>query len=520
MYDPADRYSKDYIENVLQPINKYELSKVPIIFSLLLTNSNELKVRATKVLLESIPMLNNLELSKLDHLFRERTSLDWPYDWKNESPENLLLPGMTEEEKIIILGLCSLHPNGYFREKALNLLGAYESGKEFPFLIIRCNDWVREVRETARMYIENRLTTKNVKYIVHNLPLFFKLKNSKRNDQNNLFDQVVHLLSKKESLPFLDKGTKSPISKTRYFCYQILIYTNIFDKKLLFHYLKLEKEPYYRLFLLNEIMKEISMNEFTEYYSTLKRDKFPIIRARALEKYYSLYPEKSIHELENALLDKSGTIRSLARFLLKKQNDTDLASFYSRNILNGNKNLLGAILGLGEVGNKEHVTLIIPFLNHENISIIKATIHAILLLDGERHKEKFIKMLNHHHKGISKAAKRAIAAVYYTNMKDELYRLYMESSYAHAKYNAALLLCSLPKWEAINYILQFYFDTDHKDISNLGELQYINWLAHFNRTFDSPSKIQIDSIKNLIEKNKSKLEKANIKELEFLIKGF
>ncbi|MFJ6207079.1 hypothetical protein [Lysinibacillus sp. NPDC092081] len=68
-YYPADRYSKDYIEEMLQVTGKYEVSRIPAIFELLLTSSNELKVRTAKALHDYVQSLNILELSKLDNLF-------------------------------------------------------------------------------------------------------------------------------------------------------------------------------------------------------------------------------------------------------------------------------------------------------------------------------------------------------------------------------------------------------------------------------------------------------------------
>jgi hypothetical protein len=518
-YYPADRYSKDYIEDMLQVTGKYEVSKIPVIFELLLTSSNELKIRTAKVLHDYVQSLNKFELLKLDNLFRERSSLEWSYDWKNESPENLLTTDMTEEVKLIILGLCSFHPSGYFREKALHLLGQHGSGIELSYLLIRCNDWVADVRDTAKKYVECRLKHSYVNYIVNNLPLIFKLKNTKRNDHSKIFEKVIHILSQKESFPFLDEGTKSNFAKIRYFCYQMIIYSKVYNKELLLNYLKLEKEPYPRLLLFNELISDVGVDEFKLYYPTLKKDKFPMIRAKVLEKYYSFYPDQSINELENALLDKSGTIRSLARFLLSKQNKSEFASYYIQ-MLKSNHFVRGALLGLGEVGKKEHVELIIPYLDHSSVSIVKAAIRAISLLDGENHKAEFVGLLDHNHEGISKAARRSLSTVYYKDIKEQLYNLYTETNYEHTKYNIALLLCSLSKWDAIIYIIEFYVNKEESEISRLGKANFISWIVNFNRTFDSPTKNQIASIKNTLSKYGSKLEKSEVREIEFCIKGF
>lgn len=521
-YYPADQYSKDYINEILEALkDKNEITKIPISFSFLLTSSEELKIRTAKVLQESISTLNKSQLHKLDNIFRERTSLDWSYDWKEESPKNLLSPSMSEDEKLSILGLCSSHPNGYFREKALHELNSFSSGEELSYLILRCNDWVREVRETAKKYLENRLTIKYVDHLVQNLPLIFQLRDAERDNHSELFEKVVMLLSQKESLPSIDQGTKSEISKIRYFCYKVIIYSNMFNKEMLVNYLKAEREPHSRLLLFNEIINDISQDEFIEYYSILKKDKFPMIRAKVLERYYSFYPDQSTGELEKALVDKSGAIRSIARFLLKKQNITNFAPYYEEFIKqNSNVNLRGAILGLVEVGNFEHVELILPFLKDNRVGIVKAAIRGIMMIDADKYKDKFIEMLNHEHRGVSKEAMRCLLPTSYANKKDILYRIYNQSYYEHTKYNVAIILCSLPKWESIRYIIEFYVNKTDSDIYNLGRSQFTNWLANFNRTFDAPSRTQVEAIKKILEQCGSELEKSEKRHIEFCIKGF
>ncbi|CAH2713630.1 hypothetical protein BACCIP111895_00766 [Neobacillus rhizosphaerae] len=519
---PADQYSKDYINEILEALkDENEITKIPISFSFLLTSSEKLKLRTAKVLLESVSKLNNSHLFKLDKIFRERTSFDWTYDWKNESPKNLLLPTMSEDEKLTILGFCTFHPNGYFREKALHDLDSFSSGKELPYLILRCNDWVREVRETAKKYVESRISIKYVEHLVQNLPLIFQLKNAERDDHSELFEKVVNLLSQKESLPFIDQGTKSEISKIRYFCYKVIIYSKMFNKKMLVNYLKAEREPHSRLLLFNEIINDISQDEFNEYYSILKKDKFPMIRAKILERYYSFYPDQSTCELEKALVDKSGAIRSIARFLLKKQNITNFAPYYEEFIKQkSNVNLRGAILGLGEVGNTEQVKLIIPFIKDNRVGIVKAAIRSIMMIDANKYIDNFIEMLNHEHKGVSKEAMRCLLTTSCANKKDFLDRIYNQSNYEHTKYNAAILLCSLPKWESIQYIIEFYVNKTDSNIYNLGRSQFTNWLANFNRTFDTPSRTQVEAIKKILDQFGNDLEKSEKRHIEFCIKGF
>lgn len=512
-YYPADNYSKEYIEEVLNYTQVSLLTKIPAIFELLLTSSPELKMRAAQVLYKCVSTLNVLDLSRLDSLFRERTSQHWSYDWKKENPESLIIPIMSEDEKTVILGLCSFHPNGYFREKALYKLAQQNTGKELPYLLLRCNDWVQELRKPAEQYVESRLTEQHLKGIIKCLPYIIN------NENSNAFKKTVQLLTEKQSFPYLDKGTESKDRTIRLACYQMMTFLNVINKESLMKYYSKEKEPSLRLFLFNEWMRDLTVDVFESYYPLLNRDKSPTIRLKVLEKVNYYFPSESFKQLEAALLDKSRAIRAFARFLIKKQDETyDFIMFYSQ-MLTANLSVQTAILGLGEVGRHEHAELITPYLRHNNVSFMKAAIRAVTMLDGETYKRSIAELLNYKHRGISKAAMKAIASLNYENLKEPLYTLYKDSIYDHTKYNTALLLSSLPKWEAIIYIIKFSVNAEDDGISRIAKRKLERWIAQYNRSFVLPTKQQIESIKTLLFKYGNALEQQQVCAIEFCLKG-
>lgn len=512
-YYPADNYSKEYIEEVLNYTQVSLLTKIPAIFELLLTSSPELKMRAAQVLYKYVSPLNILELSRLDSLFREHTSLHWSYDWKKENPESLFIPNMSEEEKTVILGLCSFHPNGYFREKALHKLAQQNTGKELPYLLLRYNDWVQEIRRPAEQYVESRLTEQHLKEIVKCLPYIIN------NENSNAFKKAVQLLTEKQSFPYLDKGTDSKVRSIRLACYQMMMFLNVINKESLIKYYSKEKEPSLRLFIFNEWTRDLTVDDFTSYYPLLKRDKSPTIRLKVLENVNFYFLSESFKQLEAALLDKSRAMRVYARFLITKHDTSyDFAKYYSQ-MITAHKSAHKAILGLGEVGRKEHVELIAPYLKHHNVAIVKAAIRALAMLDGETYKSSFADLLNCKHRGISKAATKAIATLNYEDMKESLYTLYEDTIYDHTKNNTALLLSSLPKWQAIIYIIKFSVNAEDDEISRLGKRKLERWTAHYNRSFVLPTKQQIESIKTLLFKYGNDLEQQQMYAIESCIKG-
>ena len=85
-----------------------------------------------------------------------------------------------DQDSAFVLGLTSFHPDGYLREKALHALAARHSGIEIPFILLRLNDWVKEIRTVAREAFDERLTPEYAVHFVMNLPLVLRLKDWER----------------------------------------------------------------------------------------------------------------------------------------------------------------------------------------------------------------------------------------------------------------------------------------------------------------------------------------------------
>lgn len=139
-------------------------------------------------------------------MFRERTSLEWSYDWRQEDPQNLITSSMSECERATIFGLCSFHPNGYFREKAIKALSNMSSENAFPYLLIRLNDWVGIVRDCAKKSVKNLIGIQNAQVIVNNLSLVIGLRNCTRYDHSDIINDILFILSQPECYSELEKG--------------------------------------------------------------------------------------------------------------------------------------------------------------------------------------------------------------------------------------------------------------------------------------------------------------------------
>ncbi|WP_061994627.1 hypothetical protein [Clostridium sp. ATCC 25772] len=477
--------------------NDLTLLAIPDVFKLLLSNNEKMKLQAAEILNNFVRTLSFSQLVKMDTIFRERTSFEWYYDWNNKNPNDLIHPLMSQEEKITILGLSSFHPNGYFREKAILALSNIKTGNEIPYILIRLNDWVSQVRDTSKEQLERYITLEYITDFVDNLPLVLRLRECSRDEHSHIIDKIISIMTTKEGSEKLIYGLQSTDSKMRLACYKIILERKVIDNKSIIKYLIKDSDPYNRLFVLRNIKNEITGEEFIDISQLLINDKHSQIRIIGLELLYYFASKEAINMLEKSLFDNNQAVRELSRYLLSKNKKYDFAAIYHDGIEKNDK-LYSSICGLGETGNKNDSKLIAKFIDSDITKIVKASIISLAGLNMEEYKEKILLFLNDKRAGISKTARKVLGKEINANDIDNIYKIFKEDTYYHVKVNSAILLCSLSKWNAIRYILELCADKE-KEISMLGQRTLERWKLKYNQSFIAPSNIQIKELREALE---------------------
>lgn len=495
-----------------------ELLSIPDAFQLLLSSNEKIKLQIAEILNNVMSSFNSTQLIKLDKIFRESMSYDSYNDWRNRNPKELLHPSMSEEEKITILGLCSFHPNGYFREKAIIALTSMEKGQGIPYVLIRINDWVKQVRNTSKEQLLIYLTPEHAMSFVNNLPLVLRLIECSRDEHIEIINAIISIISNEEGAEKLISGLKSKDSKVRLACYIIILQTKVMDNRSIIDYLIKDKNPYNRLFVLRHIHQGIKQDEFFDISPLLLQDKFAQIRIIALEKLYYFMPEEAMEQLEKSLFDNNQSVRELSRYLLAKQKEYDFSNIY-RYAIGNNDKLYAAICGLGETGNINDSKIISRFLHSQEVKIVKASINALAQLDIKGYKEGFIWFLNDERSGISKTARRVLHKVIYASDAAFIYEIFKKAIYNHVKINTCLLLCTLSKWNSLRYIIEFCADKN-ESILEIGQWALERWIIKYNQSFTKPTNNQIDEIRKSLVYFGNSIKDSDRDFIEFIIKDF
>ena len=496
-----------------------KLTTIPDIFYLLLNSDEKIKLQTAEVLNQVVSEFNSNQLVKMDKVFRERTSYEWSIDWRDKNPNELLHLMMSEEERIVILGLCSFHPNGYFREKAICALANMKTGQEIPYILIRVNDWVEQIRNTTKEKLLEYIKLEYAMDFVNSLPLVLRLKECSRNKNIDIIvDKIISLISSPKGGDKLIVGLQSGDPKVRLACYKIILETKKIDNRSILNYVINDKDSYNRLFILRKILSEITKEELDDIYPLLVNDNYAQIRRIGLELLYNFSHKDAFRILEKSLFDSNASVRELSRFLLSKSKKYDFATIY-RDSIQKNEKLYSSICGLGETGNINDTKFILKFVDSEVVKIVKASINALSSLDMEGNKEKILQCLSDDRPGISKVARKVL----YKNINDcdviTIDKIFREDKYDHVKINASILLCSLSKWNAIIYIIELC-SNKNEEIAKLGQRAFESWKQKYNQSFTTPTYNQIQVIKKVLMNFGDGIGKTDREFIEFSIKDF
>jgi len=493
-----------------------DLCKISTIYWALLLEDKDLKRRVITALSNTLDSMNRKKLILLDKIFRSTTSYSWSYEWESESVNSLLDSDMSQDEKINIIGLSTFHPNGYFREKALDELFKIDSNKILTFIIIRTNDWVDVIREKATKYLIEYISKENFISIMEHFTLFKHTAEYSRGDSYKIMEEINRLADTENLKEEILTCLKCRDNHARDFCYTVLIKRRLIDSTNLINTILKERIARIRGNAIEKIIKTLSDEKLYSLKDKLLKDKGYKVREIALTELFNRGYFDIPDKLEFALVDKYYSVRELARYYMRKLGFKDFVKFYTERLLDSSNNEY-ALLGLAEVATIDEIELLKSNLNHKKIPVIKKILKSLSNIKFSRCESEVINALNDESVGISNEAKRILINNKGMFDVNSIYKIYKETNIFIVKRNAAVVLCNSPKWDSIRFIMEMATCND-ETISSIGMIALNRWEMTFNRSFTQPTSTQLEEIKKSYIKYKGDLSKEFIDWIGFTLK--
>ncbi len=498
----------DYLAEYIGHVKAEELAFVPWVYCALAQGTDEQKQAAAHTLAEVLAGLNTDGLVAMDLRMRATTSMEWSISWRTLGLEDLFAKNLSLAECRAVLVFSTFHPNGYIREQAVAALGT--DSQALPAVLLRCNDWVAQVRQAALESLKQLLDTADGGEIAAALPILEKLRRSGRCRMDHILPLFFRAFQRDPDL--LRLGLESGDVRARRLCISLLPTLGEPDTAYLLERVKREPDPFLRK-LLYQTLLELGV-EGMALSRRFLRDKYPPNRVLALEYLAEHGAEDLFEQAVSLLMDKSGRVREAAgEVVVQADKDFDLRQFYRERL---SVRPAVAILGLGETGNRADCAAIAGFLSCPQSAVARAAMTALMGLDPERYSGAVTEKLAADQPGVVKTA--ALLLTKYRNFDPgRVFAILQASPVENTRLKCAALLFCAGKWDRLTYALTL-LGSGYEKLDQACRRQLEDWSHTYNRSYAALGEEQRRRILALLEEKGAYLRPAMVKQLRFLSK--
>lgn len=514
--------SRDHVAILTAIGDSNELAAIVDILPFVLAKRPEVAAAAAMAVDKLVLGSNTKELASLDLALRERSpySGDHFYEWHKVSPGQLGELERFGEASVSLLGMASFHQSGYVREAAIKRLDTITSGAELPFLILRGNDWVSNVRDAAYEAISSRLRPEYARHFIANLTFVSRLEGAGRADHKALIQTINELLRSDECRAELLESLWSDDRFVRRASFRLALnYKGSELPEIVRHALS-DRDTVIRFWAAQTVSSAFEGATLVRFLALMKRDRFMPVRREALRICVSRSLPELLAELRSALLDPHASMREEARYHLRKLDSMDVAAFYRQSLSTAEAHTLyPAICGVGETGSAGDDHLIVSYASHQVGRIRRSAIKALAKLNGGAHIDVLMDALKDEVTQVSRQALKALSDKSLSLSGERIWNLFQSAAHAHVKRNAISLIEKLGKWDSISYLVRAVRDSDEA-VADMSRFGIQRWLARFNRSFPSPMPEQLAQLNNALEDCGDLLDDKTVAHLHFSIKDF
>jgi len=460
-----------------------------------------------------ISELSPLDLAALDQRVRGYDSNGYytGQDWHSLGPSGVRRLARSKFA-VSLVGLTSFHYSGYVRQTSVDELARQRNGKELPFLLIRLNDWVSQVREAATAAVRTRLEPAYAVHFLVNMALVLRLRNCGRVDRRTV-EEVSALLKRPECKDVLQCGMTSKDRTIRRISFQLAAEADPSTRTAIIRAVMTDRDAIARSWAVRHFLPDLTPDELPNVVDPMLNDQFMPVRRDALWAVATKRPDLAAEPLRRAMLDNHVSIRETARQFLSVAGVTDARAFYVEVVERGtDTQRFAAICGLGECGNASDASLLSAFLDSPLPKLRRAAVYAVGRLDVEGNLTKLTEFLSDAKAGVSREAVKALLPKARQIPLQELERLLASNASFHVRRNALTLILHTEKWRKLPALLTACSDGDAK-IAGLATRAIRHWLVNYNRSFAEPTRTDFERIQSALPKAEAKLPHGAAKEL-------
>ena len=417
-------------------------------------------------------------------------------------------------------GLLTLHWNGHVREEAIRLLADADPLSAAPFLLLRLNDWVEEVRSLAASVVDEWLRQGLLTPLALCMPLVARLRGPVRGRNEELVAEIRRRLLSEEPPGALLAACRSPDRGVRRQAFDLAFDREDRTPESLVDEGLVDSDPVVRLRTVRRALPAMERLGAVERLQRAMEDRFMPVRREALLALAEISLERTVPALWRAVLDPHPAIRYSARWLLSRRGEEQFASRYREVLAQpaSRKLLATALSGLGEVGASSDLPAVLPFLSHPSVRVRASAVGATAKLDEGRDPSILLQSLLDDSPKVSREAAQALRGKALFLGTDKIWECFQAARTPNARQNVLHLLAKLPVVDRLTRLLRVAASPDDPLATEALQLATATLLRP-NLGYVRVSKGEADEILNELASLEGRLEQSIQQQVKLLVRA-
>jgi hypothetical protein len=273
--------------------------------------------------------------------------------------------GLAEPE--LSIALC--HWDGRIRQAALEQ--AAGQPVLLPLVVVRCADWVEQVRESARELLREALDVETAVALTPLILLFGR--RGRGVFAIELLDEVLRRASREQLAPLFTDADR----RVRRFVHRLGVEENLLSPAQLARAAARDADSVVQNLCAEAALAAVAKTgDYDEVLEPLLGARNPRARATGVTVLRAAgRPERA----EGFLADRSGVVRACARYVVRRHGGDPLASY--RAWCRAAEPAPGAVIGLAECGGRDDAELLWPLTSHPSAAVRARAVAGLRALD-------------------------------------------------------------------------------------------------------------------------------------------
>jgi HEAT repeat protein len=497
------------VPEVLRRIGQHgDPAALPWLFDLIHSSTETIRSASEKAVEQLLPKLDAQQIIELELFIRS--------SWTRFYSDDHSYRAKTEHGA----RLATLHSSGWIREKAIIALMESGDAGALPFVLLRSNDWVEQVRRAADQWFSVHGAAVPVDQLAASLPILAALTERVHGRASSIVTKLLARLTLPSAATVHMKWLPRANARTRKLLFTLLGQSGALQDTDTQSVLLKNPDPIFGVLLLKHLRGQ-SPEVPPEILEQALSAKSATLRRYALHSLSEDQISQIVPLLSQAMFDSAQGVRSFAQYhLLKRLSAKDLRSRYTGVLENPhvrNARFAACILGYHEIGGRWAASQYLELAHHDSMKVRAAVLRTF----AATHFEEALPWLkvafaSHYASSLAKAAMAVFRKQPQAWTMTEIKSLLGEEHAAEVRQRAFVLLCRRGKWEQLPVLLDLLSDScggfEHQVLSQLWA-----WRSRYNQTQSQPTRVQIELALAALDRVRERLDSRLSSEFHALL---